>query len=753
MYKFSTIIFAFFLFAFSFSILAQDDSRSALTWQVQKYDITATLPQNDADRYLNAKANLNLKNISGRPATTLTLRISEKAEVGGVKLNGAVTDFSKGLPEKLDAARNLQKTVVRMPAVAPGGTVSVEVIYKLKVDENTGLNSISSIGSQFLPLSFWYPTPTSWFYAQGADFAPFRLQVNSANVLTALSSGAENSGAFEQKINGQPFFVTGNWDKAEANGVSVYMPKGAGAEEQKRAQELAALASEAKSFAANLLGSAPDVPLRIVSAKRGAGFSGGGTILIDDGVFRRQKIDAQTTLTIAEAVTKVWLGNSVSIGGEGNGVIKEGLPRYIATQFIENKFGKEIADAERLRQRVSYAPVAKRDAPLNIVSPLDDYYFIAMANKGAMIWRILAKSVGQNEFFKVVRENMQDGNLNLNELRTAFSANKNFLDYALTQVTDVNLLVGLPQVNGGETKVALRNTGSVDANVSVVATTASGEKLPTSVVLRPKSFGEVTFKTSNKIVRVEVDSEKLYPQTDYTDDVAPREFDESDLLLVIKREFDKQNFAAAEKNAQIVLNYMPRFEDARILLARSLLAQGKIVEAEKEFNIVLDEKLPTARSQAWANVGLGEISLKKNQNSDATKFFENAIKADSEYGASLAARQGRNKVNASPSIDESIKAFFAQFDKAAVLKSKSEFDNLILTGEIPRFAASISGLAEKWTTQVLHVDKIDANAVLVETNLNVDLLNREPESGIAVYRLTKVENGWKLSGVEIFEVR
>lgn len=753
MYKFSSIIFAFFLFASNVSFFAQDDTRGALTWQVQKYDISATLPQNDADRYLNVKANLNLKNISSRPASTLTLRISEKAEISGVKLNGAVTDFSKGLPEKLDSSRNLQKPVVRMPAVAPGGTVSVEVNYTLKVDENSGLNSLTPVGSQFLPLSFWYPTPTSWFYTRGADYAPFRLQVASPNGLTVLSSGAENANAFEQKLNGQPFFITGNWDKIEANGVSVYMPKGAGTEEQKRAQELAALASEAKSFTSNLLGPAPDVPLRIVSAKRGAGFTGGGTILVDDGIFRRQKIDAQTALAISEAVAKVWLGNAVAVSGEAYGVIREGLPRYIATQFLENKFGKEIADAERLRQRISYAPVVKRDAPLNIVSPLDDYYFIAAANKGAMIWRVLAKNIGQNQFFNAIRENMNDGNLDLSELRAAFPSNKDFLDYAFTQVTDVNLLVGLPQVSGGEAKVALRNTGSVEANVSVVATTANGEKLPTTVVLRPKSFGEVTFKTSNKIVRVEVDSEKLYPQTDYTDDVAPREFDNSDLLLVVKREFDRQDFAAAEKNARLILNYMPRFDDVRVLLARSLLAQGKIDEAEREFRAVLNEKLPTSRSLAWASVGLGEISLKKNQNSDATKSFEDAIKNDSEYGASLAARQGRNRANASPSIDESVKAFFAQFDKAAVSKRKSELDNLILTGDIPRFAGSISGLAEQWSTQVLQVDKIDANTVLVETNLNVDLLNREPESGTAVYRLTKVGNEWKLSGVEIFEVR
>ena len=47
------------------NIAAQDESRASKTWEVQKYDIAATLPQTEADRFLNVKALLNLKNVSG----------------------------------------------------------------------------------------------------------------------------------------------------------------------------------------------------------------------------------------------------------------------------------------------------------------------------------------------------------------------------------------------------------------------------------------------------------------------------------------------------------------------------------------------------------------------------------------------------------------------------------------------------------------------------------------------------------------
>ncbi|HEY8559936.1 MAG TPA: tetratricopeptide repeat protein [Pyrinomonadaceae bacterium] len=752
MKKSSAIFIACLIYIFSLTATAQTDNRASKTWEVQKYDITATLPTVETDRYLNSRVVLNLRNASTSPASSLTLRISPAAEVSAVKTNGAATDFSKG--EEKVGSGILQRIILRGVSVPAGGNLAVEVTYKLKVDENSGLNALSPVGSQFLPLSFWYPTPNSWFFARGADFAPVRLQVVSANGLTVAASGTESGGVYEQKLNAQPFFVTGNWDAVSANNVSVLLPKGAGAEEQKRANELAALASEAKTFVASLLGTAPDAPLRIVAARRGAGFASGGTILVDENVFRRSKIDSLTVTTITEAIAKMWLGGAVKVDGDGNGVIREGFPRFLAAQFIESKFGKEIADIERLRQRTAYAAVVKRDAPLNTVSPLDDYYYTTNANKGAMIWRLLSKKIGQEEFFNIIRASIKDGAVDLAKLRGAFSQNKDFLDYSFDQITDMDLVIGLPQVAGADTKMALRNSGSVDAVVDVVATTERGEKLRASTTIAAKSFGEVSFKTPNKIVRVEVDGDKLFPQLDYSNDIKPVEIDESDFLLFAKKPFDKQDFATAEKNARLVLRDNPRFDDVRVLLARTLLAQNKTADAEKEFRAVLDEKLPTARSLAWANVGLGEAALKSNQTAQAIQYFNEAIKADAEYGATLAARQGKVKANAPLNNDEGIKAFFAQFDKAAVSNRKGDLDALLLPGETPKiFSGGIAGQAQQWTTRIIQIEKVDSMHAVVETNMNIKMLSKDPESGTAVYRLTLVGNDWKLSGVDMFEVR
>lgn len=729
----------------------QDAAAASATWQVQKYDIGVALPQTESDRSMTVKAVLSVKNVSTSPASTLTLRISPNAEISAVNVGGSVADFTKR-EEKINAAASLQRIVVRIPSVQPGGLASVSVDYKLDVKENSGVGVLSPLASQFIPLSFWYPTPNSWYFARGADYAPVHMSVTAQPGLTVVSSGLESPGSFDQKLSGQPFFTVGVWNTASANGVTVYSPKGA-SDQQGRSTELAALAADAKTFVSGFLGMNLDTPIRIVGVRRGSGFSSGGTILVDEGVFRRQKIDSQTAMNIAEAVTKLFIGNAVAITGDGQGVLREGLPRFIATQFLESKYGKDVADIERMRQRNAYAAVASRDSPLNTVAPLDDYYFPEVANKGAMVWRVLARKMGTDEFTNSVRTAVKDGHVDLPEMRVAFAAQKEFLDYMFDQITDMNLLVGLPQVSAGETKVALRNTGGIDVTVNISATQENGEKLAAPTTIRAKSFGEVTFKAASKIVRLEIDTEKLYPQTDYSDDIAPRDTTDSDLQVAVKRSFDKQDYTNAIKLSRSVLRDYPRFDDVRILLGRSLLASNQNGDAEKEFRAVLDEKLPTARSLAWANVGLADISSKGNQTAQAEKFVEEAIRADAEYGASLAARNIRTRINFNTPLDDSVKAFFNQFDKAATGNRKAEIDAMVVPGDATKFANGISGQTEQWQTQIKQIDRIDANNIWVETSLSLKLLNKEAQTGTAVYRLSKIGGAWKLGSVDMFEVR
>ena len=105
-----TTIFALILFSgFGMAAFAQVGANA--TWRVQKYDIVATMPQDAKMRSVGVKAVLSLKNVSGGPAGSLTLRISTLAEVTSVRINDAVADFGKS-EEKINTATSLQRIAV-----------------------------------------------------------------------------------------------------------------------------------------------------------------------------------------------------------------------------------------------------------------------------------------------------------------------------------------------------------------------------------------------------------------------------------------------------------------------------------------------------------------------------------------------------------------------------------------------------------------------------------------------------------------
>ncbi|HKS30507.1 MAG TPA: tetratricopeptide repeat protein [Pyrinomonadaceae bacterium] len=739
---------------------AQEEARAA--WQVTRFDITASVGQ--PDRALTARATISARNVGRGAGSTLTLRINSKAEIKQVTVNNAQASFRPS-PER---QANLQRVTINLPApVQPEGTVSVSIDYRLPLTENTGLAAISSAGSQFLPLAFWYPTPNTTFSLRGPDTAPFRLSVTGASGETIIASGKASGGTFEQTLNAQPLFLTGSWDNVEgtgdARGATAYLLKGAGADERKQAESLLALAGAARAFYAGLLGQAPDAPVRIVAVTRGGGTSDGGTLLLPAAAFRRPKIDSQTALQIAEAVAKLWIGGATPVRGEGVGVITEGLSRYLANAFLEKQYGAQTADAERLRQRLAYAAVAKRDAPLARTTPLDDTYYTSVANKGAMVWRLAERLMGRDAFLGSLRTFLQkgaEGELTLELLRASLSGRggptvKTVLDALLDKPTELDLMVGLPQQRGAQSVAALRNLAEFEVTVPVAATTASGERVTADATIPARSFGEVVFKTSARITRAEIDPEKLYPQLDYSNDIAPRVRAIDEALTEARATLARGENAKAEAAAREVLTVAPSLQEARILLARAMLAAGRADEAEREFRSVMDDPLPSPVALGWATEGLGEVALRKGQSPEAVRRFTEAARVEGEYASTLAARLNRIKAegSAAPAVEESVKSFVAQLDQAIKTGGKADIDALILPGELPNFSRGIIGTRpELWQTRVLRVEPLDANRVAVDVSLSVRELGRD-QSGTAVLILSRAGSAWRLGGIEFLEVR
>lgn len=739
---------------------AQEEARAV--WQITNFDITANVQQ--PERVLSVVAILSATNVGRGAGASFTFRINAKAVIKAVTVGGAAATF-RALPE---SSGNIQRVTVNLPgSFAANAPLVLNITYNLHVEGNTGLAAISQAGSQFLPLSFWFPAPNTPYTGRGADTAPVRLVVNGSGV---VSSGVEKGGAgqttYEQRLSGQPFFVQGDWERIEGAGesksITALLPRGASAEEKKQAEAIISLTASARAFYAGLLGPAPDVPVRLVSVRRGAGFSEAGTILLEPGAFRRSKLDSSTVRLISEAVSRLWIGGQSAVRGEGGGLFRDALPRFLATLFIEKQFGRNAAQEELLRQRLAYSTVAKKDGPLARVTQLDPSYFSSVPNKGAIVWRLVDQRVGRDAFLSALRTLLQPGKeISLAALRNALVERggeriKTLLDHHLDQVTDLDLMIGVPQQRGSEWVAALRNMGSSDVSTTVRAITATGEQISVDVNIPALNFGEAVFKTTAKITSLEVDPEKFHPQLDYANDRAPRTRDLQEALSEAARQFGAQEFPKAESIAREILAATPLMQEARIILARALLGQNRNDEAERLFRAAMDDALPNPATLAWTNIGLGEISLKKGQAAEAAKYFNEAVRADAEYGASLIARAGRIRAETAAKtiqVDSAVQTFIAQLDQAITGGKKVELESRVLSGELLRFISGVVGTQpEMWQTKVLRTEALDANLVAADVSIDTKELGRQ-QAGTALLLLTRVGTGWKLVGIDLFEVR
>lgn len=745
---------------------AQQTAGGVPVWQIVQYDISINAAASaGADRTLAAHETITARNV-GSAGRTLTVRLNPEAKIDSASVAGESARITPGTDSKV----KLQTAQVQLPANIPtGGTITLVFDYHLPLKQNNGLAAISPEGMQFLPLSNWYPTPNTPVAPRGADYAPVRITLSglAAGDMLVSTGKASAAGSYEQALNAQPFFLAGRWDaiegSGEARGVTAFLHTGATEDERRQAQALVNIAAAARTFFAGLLGTAPDSPVRLVSVRRGAGFESAGTLLLPHAAFRRQKPDAVTVMQIADAVARLWVGGAVGVEGEGSGVVREGLPKFLAALFVEKQFGKPEADAEWMRMALLYAPVTERDAALSKLTPAYETYFNATTNKGALVWRLLMNASGREPFMGVLRGAFAVGSspASLASLRSRLADTggdrvSRLMSSLFDLPTDTDLMVGLPQQRGGVWVSNLRNTGSFDVDVTVQAITERGEHLTTNAHIPAKDFAEAQFNTPSKIVRVEVDPDKLYPQTNFADDVVPQGPGTQEAVEQARIQLGQQP-AQAESLAREILSRLPSSEEARIVLARALLEENRLDEAEREFRSALDAALPGPYALAWADIGLGEIALKRGRPADAAKLFDSAAKTEAEYASTLTARAERIKAEtaagAPPPIDEQIKTAVANLDAAIRSGHKTEIDALIEPGELETFSKGIVGTQpEVWQTQVLRTEQLAPDRFAADVTLTARTLGRD-QSGPALYVFARTPAGWKLSEIPIFEVR
>jgi tetratricopeptide (TPR) repeat protein len=296
--------------------------------------------------------------------------------------------------------------------------------------------------------------------------------------------------------------------------------------------------------------------------------------------------------------------------------------------------------------------------------------------------------------------------------------------------------------------------------VQVLAVTASGKQLTSSVTVPSEDITSLDIETTEKITSVEVDPEKLIIQTDYDNDAKPVVVSAQTLLNESIAAFNKgqEGYAQAEAKLKQAVRANPNNPLLHAWLARTLAAQNKADEAISEANAAIKISPPLASALAWAHITLGQIALARGQAAEAAQHLRRAVVETDEAPAQFAAREAlaraeRATSNAAATVDESIRGFFTQFDALVKQPSSEKLYAVVNRSNLKRFVQGLTVTPPTaWTTEILRVDQVDANRAAVDVALKVKADGRD-QQGTAVFILYRTANGWMLEEVQLFNVK
>jgi tetratricopeptide (TPR) repeat protein len=548
------------------------------------------------------------------------------------------------------------------------------------------------------------------------------------------------------------------------------------------------------------------------SASRETSASMVGAVTIDENVFRRDAVDLGMIELISGAAARAWIDGQVLLRGRGAGMLRDALPIYMVAQYLGDRFGAAQRDDAFDRFRRAYSTIARNDPPLLTQSPLDRNYATSVYNKGALVWRMIEKTFGAQALGAALRSSLSRGKVDALSLagwpapqqnqqkkvapqthplcRLARCAN--FKENLISAGADRKLVnelfnnwietaslpdfaVGQPQntANGVESTVA--NLGSFDDplsksqggisttsqggafTVEIVAITDKGEKLSKTIAVKTGEYGSVSFPAGVVIKTVEVDPDKIYLQSDYTNDVVPRRPSQSEAFGQANLAFSKNDFATAEAKAREGLaanaSGAPTLQ---ALLGRALLAQNKADEAEKIFNDALKAEPLPIQAYGLAHFGLAELSMRQNKFDVAAKHFRFAAAADLDAVMTIAARDGALKAERGANavkIPDDVRAFLQKFDAAVLQGSSAAVNQFVELGNLRKFAQNlVVRKPSSWVTEALRAEEWDADQVAVDVTLKIKIEGKD-YSGRAVYIISRAGGKLLLSEVPTFDVK
>jgi hypothetical protein len=809
-YKMKKIIFSlvFIILLTSFA-LAQE-------FEIKRYDLGARIVPEQ--QQVDVQAKLRLVNLSGPNLAErillsadakprLSFFLNPKATVAGMKINDANAQFKTAE----DPRNNLLRVFVDITTTLAGlGEFDVDLTYSIPAADRSAALHVSSEESFLLPASFWVPVTHTPYADHGADTAPLSLTVTAPAGLKVISSGIRKSeNSFEQSLAAQPFFVVGDYDVVarggEAYPIEVYFPRGSGDIGKRQAERIAAEAERIVMFCVKYFGVAALAPFRVISTQarqlntatsdsfsqsRETSVAMVGAVTIDENLFRRDALDLGSIELLAGAAARAWIDGQVLLRGRGTGMLRDALPIYLSAQYLGERFGQGQRDAAFERYRRAYATIARSDAPLLMQSQLDRNYATSVYNKGALVWRMIEKTIGRQAFETALRSSLarsrvdvlslagwwapQQGRglaqphplcqvsrcANLKEYLMSAGADRRLINEIFTNWIDTVALpdfaIGQPQTTPSGVESTIANFGSGDFTIEIVATADKGEKLRRTVTVKASEYGSVSFPAGTSITAIEADPEKIFLQSDYSNDIFPRRPSQSEAFGQANLAFSRNNFAEAEAKAREALAATPNAPTLQALLGRALLVQKKNDEAAKVFNDVLKTEPLPILAYGWTHLGLAELAMQQNNFAAAAQHYRFAAAADLDAATTIAARNGALRAERGANavkIPEDIRAFLQKFDAAVLQGNASSVNQFVELGNLRKFAQSlVVRKPSAWVTEALRAEDWDANRTAVDVTLKIKIEGKD-YAGRAVYVISRSGGKLLLSEVPTFDVK
>lgn len=780
---------------------------SAQEVEVDRYQITARI--DTAASAVDARAALTVSNLGQSPKSKLYLRLTKLAKVSAATVNGTTAQF-EAIEDRRITTLN-QIVVTTDSPIAAGASAKVEIAYRIEAPESSPSVHIYPGEVLLTPEAVWFPMPSTMFAMYGATTAPFSLEItatSTANNFRAVSAGAlKSSGgqtfSFDQPLNSLPFIVAGSFDQpvaTERGGmkVEVYAQPGLTSAADPKAPAgaraiIARLNEEAEriiDFYTKTLGPPPaGATFRIISSVRANNITVPGALILSEQTLRRSTLNEANIEALADAIARIWTDGRVRLRGQevrqaaenrpgqkarSSAFLRDSLPRYLAALYFEDRFGKDGLSDVFSRMRWSYTPVAQsgRDAELGIQTVSLPNYSAAIFGKGPLVLRLMAETAGRDKFLtaiKTVFAGAQTKVVTPDDFRAALTKSggaevEKVFQQWLDSIVEPDIIIGAPLASDkpGAQRINVRNLGTGEVTVTVMAVTASNKPVSASVAVPSENITSVDIPTAEKIVSIEVDPEKLIVQSNYDNDARDGDMKTArvsaqTLFNQSIAAFNKTQYSESETKLREAARRDPRNALIHAWLARTLAAQKKMDEAVSEANAVIKIEPPVGAALAWARITLGQAALASGKAAEATQHLRLALVEAEEAPAQFAARdalvQAERAANLSPPVEESVRAFIAQLDVAIKDSASDKLFLLVIKNNMKRFVQGLTvSHPTVWTTEILRADAMDANRIALDVELKVKAEGRD-QSGTARYILHRAGNSWMLEEVQLFNVK